>query len=214
MIAAKTRMMATWGSAEKHHHGWNRVALALALLSFAVVLTACSTPTPPNGPVFTAIESTFDSDVEGWTSSEPLDPVWAAPGYLSLVDGDGGWYYAIAPAGFHGDWTGANRIDVDALADAAGILYPLRLVVTGGGTTMVHEFALDALEAGEWRTVGVELDAALWTTFVDETNLGPALDATTFAAVLADVTDFRVRIDLNDGFQGDEFNGLDDVKVH
>lgn len=214
MVAAKTRRLATGNPTAKQHHGWSRFARALASFSFVVAFTACTTPTPPIGPVFTAIESTFDSDVEGWTSSELLDPVWAAPGYLSLIDGGSGWYFAIAPARFHGDWTGANRIDVDALADTGGPSYPLRLVVTGAGTTMVHEFALAALEAGEWRTVGVELDPALWTTFVDETNLGPSVDAVKFAEILADVTDLRVRIDLTDDFQGDEFNGLDDVRVH
>lgn len=188
-----------------------RGAVALAAAA-AVLLTACGgTPPPITG--FVAIETPFDASTEGWTSSEAEAPVWEAPGVLTLVDAAGGWYYAIAPEAFHGDWTGASTVGLRVRADDAGVVYPLRLVVTGAGETIVYEFALSDLEAGVWRTLAAPLQPSAWTVYAGEQTDGAPVDATAFAAVLADVSDFRVRVDLNDGFTGDEVNQLDDVRV-
>lgn len=193
-----------------------RVRRSLVLVHAAVaaaLLTACGGAPPPIAG-FVAIESTFDASTEGWTSSEAEAPAWEAPGVLTLVDAAGGWYHAIAPDAFHGDWTGAGTVGLRVRADAGGVVYPLRLVVTGGGETIVHEFALEDLEAGVWRTLAAPLQASAWTVYAGERTEGAQVDATTFAAVLADVTDFRVRVDLNDRFTGDEVNQLDDVRVY
>lgn len=188
-------------------------AVGLAATALLVMLVACSTPTGGAPSAFTPIASTFDTDTEGWTSSEPFDPSWAAPGYLSLVDAGPSWYYAIAPSAFHGDWTGASSVSFDVLADAAGVLFPVRVVLSGAGATLYHEFPLSALEAGEWRALSVPLVAGSWRVFAGEEAEGEPVAVATFATVIADVDDFRVRVDVNDAFEGDEFNGLDDVVV-
>ena len=186
---------------------------ALVLAAMIASLTACG-GTPPPTPGFTAIESAFDASTEGWTSSEPEAPTWQAPGVLVLVDAGGGWYHAIAPAKFHGDWTGAETVRLRVRADAGGVVYPLRLVVAGAGATLVHQFPLSALEPGDWRTLSAPLVAGAWTVFAGHETDGPEVDAATFADVLAAVEDFRVRVDLNDGYTGDEINVLDDVGVY
>ena len=187
--------------------------VGLAATALLVMLAACSTPTGGAPPAFTPIASTFDTDTEGWTSSEPLDPAWAPPGYVSLVDAGPSWYYAIAPSAFHGDWTGASGVSFDVLADADGVLFPVRVVVSGADATLYHEFPLSALEAGEWRALSVPLTAGSWRVFAGEEVEGAVVDAETFAAVVASVDDVRIRVDLNGKAQGDEFNGLDDVVV-
>jgi hypothetical protein len=191
----------------------HRLVVGLGATALLVMLAACSTPTGGGPSAFTPIASTFDTDTEGWTSSEPLDPSWAAPGYLSLVDGGPSWYYAIAPGRFHGDWTGASSVSFDVLADADGVLFPVRVVVSGAGANLYHEFPLSALEAGAWRALSVPLTVGAWRAFAGEEVEGDVVDAETFAAVVASVDDFRIRVDLNSKSEGDEFNGLDDVVV-
>jgi hypothetical protein len=186
---------------------------ASGLIALALALAACSPGAPNGDPTFDPISSTFDADTEGWTSSEPMDPTWQAPGYLELVDDGPDWYHAIAPVSFHGDWTGATQLSFDVLADDAGVVYPVRVVLTRGSDTIYHEFGLNALAAGEWRSLEVAFEASAWRVFAGEQTEGAAVDVETLALVLADVEDFRIRIDLNDGFQGDEVNGLDDVVV-
>jgi hypothetical protein len=188
------------------------VPTVLAALFAATLLVACSAAPAP-GPGFAPRVATFDASTDGWTSSEDQPPAWEAPGVLVLVDDAPGWYRAIAPAGFHGDWRAASRVDLRVRADDGGVVYPLRLELTGAGRTLVHAFALDALAAGAWRSLGVDLVPAAWRVDAGEDAEGDPVDAATFAAVLADVEGFAIRVDLNDAFTGDERNLLDDVEV-
>ena len=191
----------------------HRVVVGLGATALLVTLAACSTPTAGGPSVFTPIASTFETDVEGWTSSEPADPAWMAPGYLELVDSAGGWYYAIAPDDFLGDWTGAERISFDVLADGGGVLYPVRVRLWSGTSSIYHEFPTGSLAKEEWRSLEVDLVASAWRSFDGEDSEGALVDDAAFAAILTEVDGFWIRVDLNNAFTGDEVNGLDDVAV-
>jgi len=188
-----------------------RLATAAALT--LLVLAACSPPPAPPGD-FEPIASRFDADTEGWTSAEDQAPTWQAPGYLSVVDDDIGWQYAIAPARFHGDWTGAETLSFRVLVDDGLIEHPLRVMISGPDHALYVAFPLDDLVSGEWVAFSVPLKAGRWLHFDGEDVLeGPVATPSELAATLAAVQDLRIRLDLTEKFSGDEVNGVDDVVV-
>jgi len=184
-----------------------------AALIVVLALAACSPPpTPPAG--FEPVTARFEADTEGWASAEGQAPTWQAPGYLSVADEGAGWQYAIAPAAFHGDWTGARAIRFRVLVDPGPIVYPLRVMVSSPEHTLYVTFALEALTPSEWVALSAPLTAGVWRHFDGEdTETGPVATPAELAATLADVVDLRFRLDLTDKFVGDEVNGLDDVVV-
>lgn len=183
---------------------------SLALLALA----ACSPPPaqqPP--PSFEAIGSTFDADTEGWTTVEASAPTWQAPGHLRVVDAGAAWQYAVAPARFAGDWTGAERVRFRVQSDPGPVVYPVRVTVSGEEHTLYVEFPLDALTPGDWSELSAPLTAGQWRHFDGDDTEGPVATQAELDATLAGVVDLRVRLDTTDKFTGDEVNGLDDVVV-
>lgn len=192
-----------------------RLAAAGTILSLALlVLAACtSPPVVPPPEDFEEIAATFDADAEGWTSAEPEAPTWQAPGYLQVVDFGGDWQYAVAPAKFLGDWTGAGAVSFDVLADPGLVVYPVRVMITGGGHVLYVEFPVGDLVPGDWVTLSAPLTAPEWRHFDGESSEGVVATQTELDEALADVTDLRIRLDTTDKSGGDEVNGLDDVLV-
>lgn len=186
-------------------------AIALALLALA----ACSPPPPVQPPEddFEAIAATFDADTEGWTTAEADAPTWQAPGYLRVVDAGIGWQYAVAPAAFAGDWTGAETISFAVLSDPGPLVYPVRVTVSGVDHTLYVEFPLGELVPGDWATLTASLTAGEWRHFDGDDVAGPVATQAELDATLAEVVDLRIRLDTTDKFTGDEANGLDDVRV-
>src|SRR5690606_28191188 len=120
-----------------------------AAVIVVLALAACSPPpTPPTG--FEPVTARFDADTEGWASAEGQAPTWQAPGYLSVADEGAGWQYAIAPAAFHGDWTGAETLSFRVLVDDGLIEHPLRVMISGPDHALYVAFPLDDLVSGEW----------------------------------------------------------------
>lgn len=187
----------------------------LALAAGALLaLAACSPPPPPQPPSgFEPIAATFDQDTEGWTSTEPASPAWEAPGHLVVVDDGSSWQYAVAPAAFVGDWTGAEAIRFRVMADEGPMQFPLRVVVTGSAHALYVEYPLDALTPGGWVMLSAPFAEGTWRRFVDEDSEGALATQAEIDEAIANVADLRIRLDLNDKFTGDEVNRLDDVVV-
>lgn len=186
-----------------------RCSFALGLL-LATLLAACSA-SPPG--TFEPVSSTFDVDLEGWTSEQLDAPTWAQPGHLLIVDADDDWNYAVAPAKFHGDWTGARSLALRVLADAGAVAYPVRVVVRGPQHTLYWEFDTSELTSGAWSTLEAPLVVGGWRHLAGEGTQGQAATQPELSATLADVRDLRVRLDLTSKSAADELNGLDDVSV-
>lgn len=188
-----------------------RRSAPLVGLIVLLALGACAQSPPPRD--FNPIQSTFATDVEGWTTAEPSDPVWEAPGHIVIVDAAGGWQYAIAPEKYHGDWTGANAVRFRVLADPDPAAYPVRMMISGDEHTLYREFDLDVLIAGDWAALSASLLAGQWRHFASEDSQGPVATQGELDATLSAVSDFRLRLDLTSKSSGDEVNALDDVVV-
>jgi hypothetical protein len=184
-------------------------ALVLAL----VALAACTQAPPPPPSGFEAIESRFDSTTDGWTTTEAQAPYWEAPGHLVVVDDGSDWQFAVAPAKFAGDWRGAEGVSFRVRADPGPLTYPVRLRVTGPAGSVYVEFPIEDLEPGEWVELSAPFEAGAWRQFAGEETIGALATQDELEAVLADVDDLRIRLDLTSKFTGDEANLLDDVVV-
>jgi hypothetical protein len=107
--------------------------------------------------------------------------------------GEGKTSYYIAPASFHGDWTGARALVLEKQSSggsyyASGAGAVGDVILSGPNGTARYRFAED--HSGEWKAFRVPLDGTGWS--LDE---GTA----SLAAVLSNVTDFRIRAEYGDG---------------
>lgn len=188
--------------------------MGTAALVGVLALAACTQAPPQEPPAgFEAISATFDTDHEGWTSTEANAPVWQAPGHIVVVDAGDDWQYAIAPATFHGDWSEAGTVQLRVIADPGPLIYPLRVMISGVDHTLYMEFALNELVSGQWVAFEAPLVAGQWQHFDGDDNQGPIATQDELDATLAEVVDLRVRLDTTTKSNGDESNGLDDVVV-
>lgn len=187
----------------------------LAVVLALVALAACTQAPPPLPPPsgFEAIESRFDSTTGGWTTTEAQPPYWESPGHLVVVDEGSDWQYAVAPAKFAGDWRAAEGVSFRVRADPGPLTYPVRLRVTGPVGSVYVEFPIEDLEPGEWVELSAPFMAGAWRQFAGEETVGAVATQDELDAVLADVDDLRIRLDLTSKFTGDEANLLDDVVV-
>lgn len=194
------------------HLGWRPFVLLGCILP--LVFAGCSQPPelpPPED--FEPITSTFETDVEGWVSVELDAPVWQAPGYILITDNGADWQYAVAPPKFHGDWSGAASLRFKLLADPALVEFPIRVIVEGAEHSLYVEYELDEIVPGAWVELNAPLAAGPWRHVVSEQVEGPVATQPEIDEALADVSDLRIRLDVNNKFEGDEANGLDDVVV-
>lgn len=126
-----------------------------------------------------------------------------AGGYLLFGDASGASTYAYAPSRFLGDWTGLEDIGhltVDirvrsASGDNLGAAEFVRLLGPGGVAHVSLEPG-DLPTSGQvWKTFRFPLTASQWT-----------LDSGTWAGLLADVIECRVKVEF---FDGTESVGMD-----
>lgn len=125
-------------------------------------------------------------------------------GFCQVADGTG-TSYAYAPAVFLGDWSaldGVGEIAVDIrVVSAAGALLDLSSFVRLSGAGGVAHIGLPAgsvpASTRVWQTVALPLTAAAWT-----------MESGTWAALLADVGEFRIQAEF---YGGTDKIGLDNV---
>jgi hypothetical protein len=159
--------------------------------------------------------STFDTDLEAWTC-DTSGCSWAATGgnpdgHLRFDEGGDGTTEAIAPDTFWGDWTDLDGVgnifyDHSIISEGTGVFgydpYYVRISGPGGSAEWEGDTPSGATS---WLLITAPLVESEWT-----------VTSGTWSALLADVTDLRIRIELvqNSGGANDEVDGIDNVCLH
>ncbi len=158
--------------------------------------------------------STFDTDMDGWTSDSPGEVTWEAAGgnpggFLLFDDGGESGCDLIAPDKFLGDWS--------SLDGTGTIEYDHKVVSVGGGGHFIpyyvylHSPNSHAIWTGDtptgptdWVHVVVPIEESQWV-----------VDRGTWDELLSNVTKLFIKIELfdNDGANYDEFAGVDNVAL-
>ncbi|MBX3380024.1 MAG: hypothetical protein KF805_08000 [Phycisphaeraceae bacterium] len=151
-------------------------------------------------------QSTFDSGLDGWTPVGRTCALTNGGGYLLVQDIDNDWSRPLAPASYNGDWDKVGRISLDVRPDnSKPIQWGIGLrVKNAGGQISEFEFPTSATPIGVWTRIGVQVGSA-----PGQWNIP--------AAIRSAVTEFTVRIDVNDrSLDGGtlEFSGLDNVILY
>jgi hypothetical protein len=173
------------------------IALAAAFFCFPSLVVDAFADGPPN------IVTEFDSDLEGWTVIEDGTTSWQAaggnPGGWMRVDDftEGDWIWAKAPASILGGWTGWQYISVDVRIVSGSPSETVDFMISGPGGSAT--FTSGQVPTSGWLTFTTELEESRWS-----------VTSGTWAALLADVTEFLVRAEYR---TGDEAVGIDNVTL-
>jgi len=159
--------------------------------------------------------STFDTGLDGWTC-DTSGCSWAATGgnpdgYLRFDEGGDSTTQAVAPGTFWGDWSDLDGIgnifyDHRIISEGTGVFgyspYYVRIAGPGGSAEWVGDTPSGATD---WVLIAAPLVESEWT-----------VTSGTWSALLADVTDLRIRIEqvTNSGGANDEVDGIDNVCLH
>ena len=147
-----------------------------------------------SGNAIGAVITTFDSDLEGWTSNTTTEITWTSPGgnpdgYARFDDATINDTYLIAPARYLGDWSGLVGTDIsydhNVLSMTPNSPAPAAYTVkiSGPGNDATWTGATAPSRPG-WDTVTVPILESAWTV-----NSG------TWAGLLADVDNLSIRIE-------------------
>jgi hypothetical protein len=151
--------------------------------------------------------STFDADLDGWTSNSPTELIWASSGitpggYVHFDDGIGDGSFIWAPSKFLGDWS--------HLAGSI-IIFNHRLTTVGGGTTQPYEIRIfgDDGSSAEWsgNRPGGATDWVLVTVPLDESEW---VVTGSWCNLLASVAELWIRIEMVED-SGNDAADLDNV---
>ena len=156
-------------------------------------------------PIQTVLESTFDSDMEGWRPYDDVTLTWVSTngnpgGYLHGLDWvDGRHYRYMSPIGWAGDWRAFTWLDFDLkiIVGDTGLSDKTLWIRGANGQTLVWD-GEDPSE-DDWTNYHVYL--------VPE-NFG--VDQATFDGVMAHVTEILI---LGEYRHGGEQGGLDNVRL-
>ncbi|WP_309398483.1 laminin B domain-containing protein [Cerasicoccus maritimus] len=182
----------------------------LGILSSAGFALACASGQAAS------ISSTFDTDAEGWTQSNgdsASSVLWQAtggnPGGHILYDeaANGGIDRMSAPAKFLGNRSAyvGGTLSFDWQTDnlSAPTNFNDDVELTGNGMTI--RFDLSSPSLGEWETTIIDLTAgAGW--LVDTTGIAPT--NVEFANLMADLTQFTILTDFNNGVENPRFDNI------
>ncbi len=179
-------------------------------------IVAISTSTVAAAQVTVPVTSEFDSGLDGWTkvtgqnSTVTHSATGGNPsGYVHFTDAGSGRSDIQAPAAYLGDWSsldGVGTLSWDHKIFALGTspqeppFKQFEAVIKGNGNQA--RFLSVATAQMDWTTAVAPIDESEWTV-----ELG------TWAALLADVQDLQIRIELvgNDGPLPGDVDGIDNV---
>ncbi|MEX0886696.1 MAG: PEP-CTERM sorting domain-containing protein [Phycisphaeraceae bacterium] len=153
-----------------------------------------------------ATTSTFDDDLEGWTTSGDVvsfthETSGGNPGgWGRIVDAaSGATFFAHAPTGFHGDRSAADgtvmSFDFMLVSRSGSDLAPFGTVTISSSSDSASLDFGDVPATGVWQTYSAPLTAADW-----------GKTQTEWDALLSDVTDVQLRLEA---IFGNETVGLD-----
>lgn len=144
--------------------------------------------------------STFDSGLGGWSPTGRSCVLSNPGGFLRVQDVDNDWSRPVAPPAFTGDWRKVGRISFAIRPDASRALqYSVALRVKNAqGTSSEHVVAMASTPIGVWSSLSVHLG-----TGTGQWNIP--------AALRASVSEFSIRIDMNDNFLDGGTIELDDL---
>ncbi len=179
---------------------------AVAILAAAPAGAACK--------LKTVVSSTFNKNLDGWTSNTPAEVVWRSSGgnpggFVQFTDMTGATTYIDAPASYHGSYSaldGAGFITFQhAILQEVNVSSydPYQIFLSGpNGAAMFNGGTPTAASTG-WLTVAAPLVAADWT-----------VTSGTWSGLLANVTDLQIVIELvGNNNSGTDIEGIDNVAV-
>jgi DNA-binding beta-propeller fold protein YncE len=154
---------------------------------------------------FSALESTFDTGLDGWRISGDNDSEWAPgggnPGGCILVNdlATGARNDAVAPLQYLGDWSSAlptDELSFDVYSlresgDQQAGPYTMRIAGPGGAAVALEGYLPPD---GVWTTVTVPLDPAAWV-----------IQGGTWAGILEEVTSLLISAEY--------VNGAEDTRI-
>lgn len=179
-----------------------RNGLGIGIALTAIVFLAIGVPAH-------ALQSTFNSDAEGWTlANDASGPTWAVSGgnpggYIYGTDlGDGRTWYFVSPASWNGNLSaykgGTLSYDINLLYKSGGYFDNTEVIIRSGSShvdwnpTTPHQPALNT-----WTTYSVELTYA---------NFGG--NQALFDSVMSNVTSIWIR---GEYISGGDKEGVDNI---
>jgi len=182
-----------------------------------VIIAALAVSFLPCWSTAGAVSSTFDSNLESWTG-QGATVTWLSSGNpggsLKSVDSDGNWAQIIAPSKFHGPWNSAGSVSADIkMANSTSDYHPA-FAISDGNTS--YEYVFSSWVSTTWGTFSVSLSDPGWTKLTNNgnwDNWSPPLGNETFAQVLQNVQDFRIRTDLVNGTGNIDTTYVDNIRA-
>ena len=185
----------------------NRIALA----TLAALATGAASWAQAADAV--VAQSTFDSDLDGWTATSPSTVTWSAgggdPGGRVVFSNDNSdSTFIVAPAKFH-----TGDVDYTRLNNKGYIVFEHELIQNGGtgfldyevdisgpGGKAVFKGGMPLSKLNNWQTVVAPLVQGDWT-----------VSDGSWTVLLRDVEDVRIRIETISGSPDTE--AIDNVKI-
>lgn len=188
------------------NHAKHRPSTCLLFLTCTVLATMSVV-------VSAQVNSTFDSDLEGWMVTGDNSAAWESVtgnpnGCLSVNDhATGDHNLLVAPPAYLGDWSGFSPADtlsfdvyLDNTSGGGQATSPFMMRIAGpGGSAMALDPLANYPPQQSWTTYQAALDPADWT-----------IESGSWAAILASVTSVMLEGEFVDG---DEIVRVDNVQL-
>ena len=190
--------------------------LILTVLSLGL-WALCGAPAVA-APIGGMVVSTFDSDLQGWTSAAATlsysSEIGNAPGSALFDDKSGGVATIQAPGEFLGDWSLVRTIqfqhriiDFGAGDYTVRDVFNIKISGPGGVATFQSDPGTVQPSHDQWVDVVAPVEEGSWI-----------LGSGTWNSILSDVTDLRIQIEMVDNFndygQPDDQDAIDNVVLN